>query len=159
MPDPTTQLTYAAITPARNERENLARLAEAVAVQTVLPDVWVIVDDESTDGTYELAQQLAEAHPWVLALSSARGVGRGGALKAGRRGGRDVVAFHTGIDALTRPADVLVKLDADVSFEKDFFERVLFAFDEDPALGITGGSCWEMEGTEWRERPVTRGHV
>jgi poly-beta-1,6-N-acetyl-D-glucosamine synthase len=153
------RLTYAAVTPARNERDNLARLAEAMLHQRAQPEQWVIVDDASTDGTYELAAELAAAHEWITVLTSNRGAGVGGALKAGRRGGRDVVAFHTGIAALATTPDVVVKLDGDVSFEPDFFQRILEAFELDPKLGITGGSCWEQERGEWKERPVTRGHV
>ena len=42
-----TSLTYAIVTPARNERDNLRRLADSVCGQTHLPAEWVIVDDGS----------------------------------------------------------------------------------------------------------------
>ena len=51
-------LSYALVTPARDEAEHLPRLARSVAAQTVPPDVWVIVDDESADGTRAVAQRL-----------------------------------------------------------------------------------------------------
>ena len=43
-------LTYAIVTPARNERDNLQRLAESVLAQDHAPLSWVIVDDGSDDG-------------------------------------------------------------------------------------------------------------
>ena len=58
-------LSYALVTPARNERGNLARLAESVRAQQHGPDVWVIVDDGSDDGTRELGAQLAAEEPWI----------------------------------------------------------------------------------------------
>ena len=56
---------------------------------------------------------------------------------------------------LADPPDVVVNLDADVSFEPDFFERLLDAFAADPTLGIASGTCYELEGGDWRERHVT----
>ena len=46
----------------------------------------------------------------------------------------------------------MVKLDADVSFEADHFERLLAAFADDPRLGIASGAAWELEDGEWRQR-------
>ena len=51
-------LTYAIVTPARNEARNLPRLAACLVEQTVQPSAWVIVDNGSTDGTSELGQRL-----------------------------------------------------------------------------------------------------
>jgi biofilm PGA synthesis N-glycosyltransferase PgaC len=53
----------------------------------------------------------------------------------------------------------VVKLDADVSFAPDYFERILRAFDDDDRLGIASGICLELEDGEWRARHVTRSHV
>ena len=46
-----TSLTYAVVTPARNEEANLRRLGAALAAQTLAPAEWVVVDDGSTDAT------------------------------------------------------------------------------------------------------------
>jgi GT2 family glycosyltransferase len=55
--------------------------------------------------------------------------------------------------------DVVVKLDADVSVDPDYFERQLDAFDADPRLGIAGGACLELRRGMWRPVDVTEGHV
>jgi hypothetical protein len=52
-----------------------------------------------------------------------------------------------------------VKLDADVSFEDDFFERLLLEFEQDSQLGIAGGICLELEDGVWRPQHVTGSHV
>ena len=53
-----------------------------------------------------------------------------------------------------------MKLDADVTFRPDFFERILAAFSAEPRLGITGGLCFEQDADGgWRPTYVTRGHV
>lgn len=152
-------LRYAAITPARDEAENLPRLADSLARQTVPPDAWVVVDDGSTDGTPEIIEEFALANPWAVVIPSPGVISRAGPLQAGRREGRDVLAFNAGVAALPRRPDVVLKLDADVSLEPDFFERLLGEFETDPLLGIAGGVCFELERGEWRERFVTGAHV
>jgi hypothetical protein len=70
-----------------------------------------------------------------------------------------VRAFHAGVEELTKSVAVLVKLDADISFGVDYFERVLHAFAEDSRLGIASGNCYEREGDVWRETRVADTHV
>src|SRR5215213_9985491 len=107
-------VSYAAITPARDEASTLPRLAESLAGQTVPPTRWVIVDNGSTDGTLAIATELAERYAWIEVLNTA-----GDARPV--RGGAIVRAFHAGLDALGGEGDVVANLDADVSFEPDFF--------------------------------------
>jgi glycosyltransferase involved in cell wall biosynthesis len=154
-----TTLTYATITPARDEAENLTRLGASLAAQTVCPTEWIVVDDGSADGSREVVAALASVYPWIRGIES-RGVQtHAGPLEAGRRIGRDVIAFNTGIAALGSRPDVLFKLDADVSFEPDFFELLLRAFEDEPRLGIAGGECLELEKGVWRLKNVTGAHV
>jgi len=150
---------YALVTPARDERENLERLAASLLAQTVLPDAWVVVDDGSVDGTRELAASLAAEHPWIHALSSPGSESVGGALAEGRGVGRDVIAFNAGIAALEAPSDLVLKLDADVSLDPDYFERLLEVFAAEPRLGIAGGVCLELEKGRWTPQRVSAGHV
>jgi len=152
-------LTYALVTPARDEAENLRRLAESVISQTVRPSAWIVVDDGSTDGTRELMERLSREHDWIRVVPSPGATTHSGSLAVGRRAGRDIVAFNAGVAALEEEPGVLVKLDADVSFEENFFERILAELDGDPRLGITGGECYELEAGEWRLQPVTGSHV
>jgi poly-beta-1,6-N-acetyl-D-glucosamine synthase len=147
---------YALITPARNERDNLERLVPCVVAQTAPPAAWVIVDDGSTDGTDALAAELATRHDWIRLV---RAPERDGALRDGRREGRDIVAFNAGTAALGELPEFVVKLDADVSFEPAYFEKLLAEFDADPKLGIAGGTCLERDGEGWRAWYVTDGHV
>lgn len=152
-------LRYAAITPARDEAENLPRLASSLARQTIAPDAWVVADDSSTDGTPGVVEAFAVDHPWAVVIPTPRTADRAGPLQEGRREGRDVLAFNAGVAALRSLPDVVLKLDADVSFEPDFFERLLGEFESDPLLGIAGGVCLELEDGEWREQFVTGSHV
>ena len=135
----TIPLSYAVITPARDEAANLPRLAAALAGQTYSPRAWIVVDDGSTDATPDILAGLAAEHAWVRHLdrSSAEGLG----LANGRREGRDLDGFRAGLAALPPGTDVFVKVDADVDFEPDFFEELTSRFAADPLLGIASGSC------------------
>lgn len=148
----------ALVTPARNEAENLGRLAASLLAQTVPPVEWVIVDDGSDDGTAEVAAALAREHAWVRAVSSP--YADDDELTRGRRSGRDVIAFKAGVAVLEQTPTFVVKLDADVSLDADFFERLLGEFAADPTLGIASGTCYEQDARgEWRPYHVTRDHV
>jgi glycosyltransferase involved in cell wall biosynthesis len=150
-----TMLTYAIVTPARNERDNLLRLADSVTAQRHLPELWVIVDDGSDDGMGAVARDLAREHEWVIAVDTGEAAED---LAEGRRRGRDLLAFRTGLRALPGPVDVFVKVDADTSFEPDYFERLLSRFAEMPDLGIGGGSCNELIDGRWERIKVSGSH-
>lgn len=153
-------LTYAAVTPARDEVENLGRLAASMLEQTAPPIAWIVVDDGSTDGTLELARALEFDHAWVRAIRAPPVEGQVGDPRvSGRLLGRDVLAFTAGVETLPERPDVVVKLDADVSFESDFFERLLAEFAAAPALGIASGLSYELEHGEWRPQHTTGAHA
>jgi len=141
-------LTYAAITAARDEAENLPRLADCLASQTVQPLEWLVIENGSADATVEVLVDLASMHSWISYLQMK---GTSSAV----RGQPIVRALHKGIASLKVTPDIVVALDADVSFEPDFFSRLLDAFMNDPRLGIASGSGYEFRGGCWRQRHLT----
>ena len=144
----TTVLAYSVITPVRNEEENLRRLGASLAAQTVRPSSWTIVDTGSTDATAKLASELALRHGWIrwMALDDSTVLERGGPIAR---------AFEAGYAELPAKPDIVVKVDADVSFDTDYFERLLARFAAEPSLGMASGSCFEQEAGFWRQRFVT----
>jgi glycosyltransferase involved in cell wall biosynthesis len=144
-------LTYALVTPAKDELENLTRLAGSVTSQSVAPLAWVIVDNGSTDGTAALAAELADEHDWISTVHVPG--------DATLPGPPVVRAFNAGFASLREAPDVVVKLDADVSFDADYFEQLVGAFAADSQLGIASGICYELEDGSWTARHVTGNHV
>jgi glycosyltransferase involved in cell wall biosynthesis len=143
-----TALSYAIVTPARDEAGNLQRLAPCLVAQTRAPAAWLIVDDGSSDGTADLVKDLAADHAWVQLLSVP------GEMLA--RGAPIVRAFHTALGVLDPLPDVVVKLDADISMDSEHFERLLDRFERDVALGIAGGIGYEEQADGvWRQRHGT----
>jgi len=144
----TTDLSYGVVTPVLDEAAHLERLAECLAGQTRLPAAWIIVDQASTDGTYEIAASLADTHPWVVVEAT-----NGGTLA---RGAPIVRAFQSGVEAFGWVPNLVVKVDADISVGPDHFERLLEAFAGDPGLGIAGGIGYEKQADGvWRQRHGT----
>jgi Glycosyl transferase family 2 len=145
-------LTYVVITPARNEAENLRRLAHCLAAQTVRPRAWIVVDNGSTDETPYLVRSLAWEQPWTSLVEIPSADPHAPAAASWR-------AFHAGLVAVDGLPDVIVKLDAAVSFERNYFARLLTAFAADPRLGIASGVCYEREHGSWEPSHATDSSV
>jgi glycosyltransferase involved in cell wall biosynthesis len=130
--------TYVLITPARNEAALIEQTIRSVVRQTVLPLKWVIVSDGSTDGTDDIVKRYAAAHQWIELLRMPEHRDRNFAAK--------VACFNAGNELLKGvPYDVIGNLDADITFECDYFEYLLEKFKDDPALGVAGTPFVEGE--------------
>ena len=138
-------LSYAVVTPVRDEAENLRRLGEALATQTIAPRAWVIVDTGSSDATLDVAKELGHALSWATTTEISE---NGGNV----RGGPIVRAFQTGIESLASRPNLIAKVDADISFADDYFARLIEAFAVRASLGIASGTCYEREEGVWRPR-------
>lgn len=134
-PDP----IYVVITPARNEAARLRFTLDSMVAQTLRPTEWVIVDDGSSDGTAALVQEYSRHHSWIRGFERED---RGQRLP----GAGVVEAFYEGYHSLqSRDWEFLVKLDADLSFNPDFFQRSLARFRAQPSLGIGGASLFLLQ--------------
>jgi len=124
-------LRLALITPARNEAELIRGTIEAVLAQTARPTRWIIVSDGSTDGTDDAVRPCAQANPWIELVRMPEHRDRQFAAKAH--------AFNAGYSRLARiDYDVVGNLDADITFEPDYFEFLLGKFEQNPRLGVAG---------------------
>jgi biofilm PGA synthesis N-glycosyltransferase PgaC len=145
-------LSYAIITPARNEAENLPRLAGCLREQTLPPAEWVIVDNGSTDDTKAVAERIAAEAPSVRVVDSP-------GEASPTRGGPVARAFSAGIGRVSACIDVVIKVDADITVEPDYFEQLVREFEDDPSLGIASGICLELVDGSWMARHVTGDRV
>jgi poly-beta-1,6-N-acetyl-D-glucosamine synthase len=147
-----TRLTYAAVTPARDEEQNLRRLADSLLRQRLRPVRWVIVENGSSDNTASLARELAARHPWIELVHTEAG-------DMYDRTSPYMRAWHRGVEELAGAGDLVVKLDADVSFGPEYFEGLTSAFERDPKLGIASGTLWEERDGRWEEIVLLGDHV
>ncbi len=119
------------IVPTYNERENVERIVARVRASVPEADV-LVADDNSPDGTGDLADALSAADPQVRVMHRAGKEGLGAAYLAG-------FAW-----ALDEGYDVVVEMDADGSHQPEQLPRLLDALrDADLVLGsrwVPGGS-------------------
>lgn len=150
--------TYAIVTPARNEAEYIEHTLRAVTSQTVLPSAWVIVDDGSTDETPDIVMKYAEKFDFIrLERHSGRDFGTGTDRFSW---GVDAVVFNFGLATLDVDSyDYIVKLDGDLDFDSDYFERIFEEFENDPRLGIAAGHFYELQDGQWVLSKVPDWHV
>ena len=151
--DDVRRLTYVLVTPARNEESHIARAIDAVLAQTKRPLRWIIVSDGSTDRTEEIVAAYAAEHDFIELMRSSRDVGP-------HDFGSKVNAFKLGYARLAgEPFDFVGNLDADVSFEPDYFEILLGRFAREDHLGLAGGMVLELVDGEFRHRWISLNSV
>ena len=143
------QHRYLIVLPTYDERENLPRMVDAVAaVRDRMPfdgDV-LVVDDNSPDGTGQLADRLGRSHEWLHVLHREAKQGLGPAYLAG---------FEW---ALARPYSHVLEMDCDLSHPPQALPAMLVASaDADLVLGsryVLGGG---IENWGVLRRLISRG--
>ncbi len=99
--------------------------------QTVLPVKWIIGSDGSTDRTDEIIARYCCKFLWIEYLRLPEHPDRSFASK--------VNCFNTAFQTVQDTEyDVIGNLDADISFEPDYFEYLLNMFALYPRLGVAG---------------------
>ena len=110
------------VVPVFNESGTLLSLLEKVLAQSSVKEV-IIVDDCSTDGTWELLQTLAASNSKIRATRHARNQGKGAALR-------------TGISLATAPYVIIQ--DADLEYDPSEYPILLQPLIEDRADVVFG---------------------
>jgi biofilm PGA synthesis N-glycosyltransferase PgaC len=145
--------SYVIISPVRDEEQYLERTITSVLAQSIRPLQWIIVDDGSKDATARVAQGYAAQHPWIRVRQRPdRGFRKSG--------GGVVEAFYDGYQELQpAPWDFLVKLDGDLTLPPDYFEQIFRRFEQNPRLGIGGGSLYHVFDGQMELEKCPRFHV
>ncbi|MGC9195921.1 MAG: glycosyltransferase family 2 protein [Syntrophobacteraceae bacterium] len=138
--------SYVLVTPAKNEEDYIEGVIRSVASQSIAPSKWIIVSDGSTDRTDQIVRAYAQDLDFIQFIRIDENRGRNFAAKVGAfDAGRRLLA---GLDY-----DIIGNLDADISFEPDYFEYLLEKFAENPRLGVAGtafiedGGCYDYRFT------------
>lgn len=143
---------YVVITPARNEARAIELTIRSMIAQTVLPLRWVIVSDGSTDATDEIVSGYTAVHPWMELICMPE--------RRERHFAGKVYAFNAGRDRVASiPWEVIVSLDADITFDPDYFAFLLEKLAENRELGLVGTPFQEVSGETYDYRFVNIEHV
>jgi glycosyltransferase involved in cell wall biosynthesis len=146
-------MDYVVVSPVKDEEKHIERTLKSMVAQAKTPKMWIIVDDHSSDRTAEIVESYAHSHPFIKLV-------RSNGSRPRQTGIAEVLAFNRGFEALEGMTfDLLVKLDGDLSFDADYFQRLVAEFASDPSLGIASGSYMEKAGGEWREVKMPAYHA
>lgn len=140
------------IIPFYNEEDYLEKCILSIVRQSNLPTKLVLVDDNSTDHSTRLAKMYANKYMWIEYYRH---------LSADKKeqGVKVIKAFNFGLKQVKHENyDFISKLDADLEFPKDYFEKVLNVFDN-PKIGLAGGKIEEMKNDSWKVIPQASYHI
>jgi glycosyltransferase involved in cell wall biosynthesis len=144
--------SYVLITAARNEEAYIEKTLCSVIAQTILPKMWVIVSDGSTDRTDKIIKQYASMHSFILLLRRSADHERNFGSKA-----KALSLAYEHLASLTY--DFVGNLDADVSFDHNYYEDILKKFDENERLGLAGGTRFDLYGGRFHKVHCARNSV
>ena len=130
------------VVPTYNEAENLSQLVSALLSLDVSKLSVMVVDDNSPDGTGEIAEALAAAHPGrvqVVHRSEKQGLGR--------------AYLHGFAVAMDTGADFIGQMDADFSHPPEKWPEMIAAMD---GVDLVVGSRYIPGGSVDRHWPAWR---
>ena len=143
---------YIVITPAKNESNYISFTINSMVRQSIKPNKWIIVDDGSVDETVEIVERAAQKYNWISIIKKE--------TNERRAPGSNVVnAFNYGLNTIHVDYNFIVKLDSDLEFEADYFEKLLKEFEQNNKLGIAGGYCVNNTGDKQKIDNTPEYHV
>lgn len=127
---------YCLISPCRDEEDYMRRTLESVVNQTRKPDLWVIVDDGSTDSTPQILEEYSQKFDFIKVVRREdRGV---------RKVGPGVIdAFYSGYDQInSNEFEFVCKFDLDLELPLSYFEIIIQRMNANPKIGTCSGKAY-----------------
>src|SRR5262249_51835178 len=117
-----------------------------------LPLKWIIVSDGSTDDTDRIVADASRERPFIELISVKAGSARSFGSKA--------LAFQKGYQALAATRyDFIGNLDADVTFEPGYYERILQEMAKNARLGVAGGVIFDKTPSGFKRTTSSLNHA
>lgn len=151
--------SYVLLTTAKNESAYIGLTLQSVISQTILPIQWIIIDDGSSDSTLETINNFAKKVPFITVIARQPGTTRDFGSKA--------FALKDAYQHLDKslPYKFIGFLDADVSFNPDFFKQLIGEFESDPGPAfwadsfgkitmVNGSLRIVIRNGAWEARPI-----
>ena len=135
-------MKYYIIIPAHNEESFLGLTLQSIIEQTILPSKIVVVNDNSTDKTAEIALAFAEKNTAITLVNKT-------SEAIHLPGSKVIQAFNKGLETLDDDYDFIVKVDADLIFPKNYFETIINHFKSDDTIGMVGGFAYIEKNNDW----------
>lgn len=137
-------MDYIVITPVRNEQDFLPDLAKDLINQTIRPLLWVIIDDQSTDNTWNIMENLQKSFTWIKCLKVAsKHVYEYAYIRTFDNSQKGIVFARDFCYKNNLTYDFIAIVDADVKLKLHYFETLNLAFENNPLLGVASGVVYE----------------
>ncbi|MEO0572243.1 MAG: glycosyltransferase family 2 protein [Bacteroidota bacterium] len=141
------------ILPAHNEAKYISDCLYSFVHQTRPPEELIVVDDNSTDTTYDLARGFAKDHSWIKVVqhwSSSEHL----------PGDKVIRAFNFGLEHATNDYDLIGKFDADIILPPNYFEKMRNHFQANWLLGMCSGVLQVEKNGKWiHENIANKNHI
>jgi biofilm PGA synthesis N-glycosyltransferase PgaC len=132
---------YCLITPCRDEQDFARKTLDSVAAQSILPALWLIIDDGSKDQTPAILAEYAAKYPFIKIL---RREDRG----FRKLGGGVIDAFYHGYDTIqAQDFDFVCKLDLDLELPAKYFQTLMERMESEPRIGTASGKPYFRDPT------------
>lgn len=129
------------IIPAHNEAVFLGDCLDSFLTQTYLPNEIIIVDDNSSDATYSIAQSYVQKYDWITVVKRK-------SVDEHIPGKKVVDAFNFGLSHAS-DFDLIGKFDADIILPPNYFEVMLDHFQSNWKLGMCSGLLFIQKNGKW----------
>lgn len=146
------------IIPAFNESEFIVQTINSFISQTIAPSKVIIVDDNSSDNTYDICSQFSQKYSWIKVVQNIS--------ESKHEPGKKIVsAFNYGMKHCVMEEYVLIgKFDADIILPSNYFERMNEIFYSDQYIGMAGGNLYIKNNGIWQfenisEKTKVRGPI
>ena len=141
------------IIPCYNEEEFLEKTLSSLVNQTLKAKKILVVNDNSTDGSEEIINAFAKAHPEISTLKTQQGAQH-------LPGSKVVNAFNLGLAQVDDNFEIICKFDADLIFPSNYLEEIAKIFYQNRKAGMVGGFCHIKKGEAWElENLTNKDHI
>ena len=129
---------YIIVTACKDEENNILTLAESIINQTIVPKLWLILDDGSTDSTPRILECLKIDYKWIHVITLQKGERDLGFhyAKIVNFGLNSAFQICEGNDIFF---DYVGLIDADMILNNIFFETIIYKFEKNSTLGVASG--------------------
>lgn len=136
------------VIPVHNEENFIIQTLNSIVTQSFLPKKIIVVDDHSTDKTFELVTNFSKNFSFINIIQL---VSENKHLP----GSKIINAFYKGLETLDDNYDIVCKFDADLIFPNNYLETVVNIFNNNPKCGMAGGVLFVQYNNQWNYENIS----
>ncbi len=141
-------MKIAIIIPVHNEAPHIENMLSSIFDQTLKPSEVILVDDQSTDNSFDKINSLIEGRNNFKCI-------RSNANQVDHLPGPKVVkAFYQGYNRLEQNYDILCKFDGDIVLPPNYLNHIVALFQTNEKIGMAGGLMFIQKKSQWIYEPI-----